>query len=481
MSTQKTPKPDPTLQKGYASPFSKVEFVTPRFRNGPAPEGTNPPSSAIPATVKFNKNLLKLKLGPEKYKKLMRARQYGVKAKVRFVTPKGGIPYQKAGEEQAYFACPVPGYEGVVSRGADEIVSTLKEDGDVPFDLDTRVHSDIAIANDLDPFPYVKPENNFAFLGVDLSTETIWKDRGSDFNGMARGAYTRAYYFLKALGKAWRKLRWLPRLLLLTITGSPYLTGDVRFYTSKGGPTLPLFSRFKPWWQNFLGRRIALAQRFGFKTVLRKELVSRGIVTPERREVEWSAAEELRQADGSYLAARPPLGQPAVQKMLSKAEELGLDYLIALRCWMTARDLSLEHLTVIAAQTAKPSTDPKINELYDFVLKTAIETPRTAPVPPNREHGTDSCYTCCGSKQKIDEATKAVIPCPDPGCGKFPKPYRMDAETAARHPAAVIEKKDDRIFVRCPHCNAWDKALEAHIGTSVCFSCEECGQLFLVK
>jgi hypothetical protein len=177
--------------------------------------------------------------------------------------------------------------------------------------------------------------------------------------------------------------------------------------------------------------------------------------------------------------AQAPLGQPAVQKVINKAEELGLSCLIAIRCWMTARDLSLEHLTAIAAQAAKPSTDPKINELYDFVLKTAIETPRTVAVPPNREHGTDSCYTCHGTHQKIDETTKAVIPCPDPGCGKFPKPFRMDAETVARYPAAVIEKKDDRTFTRCPGCNAWDKALEGAVPGV--YPCEECGQLFSVS
>jgi hypothetical protein len=227
--------------------------------------------------------------------------------------PKGGIPYQKAGEEQAYFACPVPGYEGVVSRGADEIVSTLKEDGDVPFDLDTRVHSDIAIANDLDPFPYVKPENNFAFLGVDLSTETIWKDRGSDFNGMARDMYTWRYYatlvgFLELLRRFARRAQSRYRWAMYKVFRVTQWTGE----------HFSVESKLKGWWQKFLGRRITLSQRFGVKTVARHFMVKKGWIKPKLREVEWPAAEELRQADGSYLAgsgaARPACGPEGDQQ-----------------------------------------------------------------------------------------------------------------------------------------------------------------------
>lgn len=414
MSKQKT---DKTLQEGFASPFSKVKFKIPRPFNG-APEGNVKVTSAIPATVTFSNKLVKAKLGENRYKKLVHAKRHGVKAPKRFVPLKGGVPYQEKGQELGYLACPLP-VEGVVSPAADDLIPTMKEDGRVPLGLDKRAHAEL-VKPDLKPVHYASGLNDMSHLAMDLSTETIFKNRGSDFNGMAREAYTWRYYltltgFVLLLQMFRRRIRNKYLRTMYKIFGTTNWFG-----WEKWNSPFSVAWKATSLWDRLIGYRLKRAKRYGWRPVVRHFLISKGWLKPKVREVEWPAAAELRQTDGSYLAVpQSPMGR-GLQLILDKAQALKVDFQGVINSYMALRWFPEDQIkafhTSLEAAAKEPLTDGE--QMYLFIVKTIVENPVPKAELPQREHSVASCFTCHGTHQKMDAASGAVVPCDDPYCGK---------------------------------------------------------------
>lgn len=494
-------KPTEWVQGEVEGKNSKVKFeqVRPRTPDGKLASG----GKRNRATVTFSAKLLKAKLGEDRYKKLLKARRRKEPLPQRFVTPKiSAGTYQPKGGEQGFLACPLPTGERAfpISPAVDEIVESVKaelgEDDVLPVELQARERLHV------DETPHPKQHHTFndaSFLGMDLSTETIWKERGSDFDGMAEQVMSWKYFLsvwgmVQLLAYAKNKIAFWWKTALYKTTGAWYLTGS-----------FSVFSRLQWKWRGGPGHFWAKAQRFGWRPAIRHWLVKNGRLNPQRREVQWKDQEYVvhgtpgKDMIQGYLATRyTPASQGGVTPVLEKARELGVDASKAVNVWAAhcfngeLYDWSFKHVWEREISKLKGMTLEKAradwidwhtkrnlldgetdaeHQLRVFVVTMLADAdPPERPEAPKPEHVVDlykatrdlwnSCTKCRGSKKFWDSKQNRYVDCDAHG------------EKATRQ--AVVEVKNGVLFIRCPDCNTFD----AHIWSAGDYRCDGCAVVF---
>lgn len=408
--------------------FSKVKFdrVRPRTREGKVT--TDPLRKR--AVVTFSEDLLKTRLGAEKYEKLQAARRGEVKTKARFISPKDAIPYQKSGMEPAYLACPMP-QQDRPSTAADDILPTIHEEEPKLYDpeFSEAVDRD-RLLGPVAPAPVI----DLSYLGIDLTTETIWKERGSEYSMEGRKLMSWKYWFtavglLSLKEHVYRKLVTKPRIWLYW----KWLCFDyvVRRWWST--------SRWSP---HFFA---ALYQKMGVKTMWRRFLVARGWKKPPLREVPWEGQEAVKLANGTtaYLAARLDLSRDqGLTQTLAQAKELGVDYRVAIKIWAqhafyrSLHDWTFEKVLAQETKTLKISEEEARGQWVDwnvvsyaakeslaentlrrFVVTLLMDMDLPAkPMPPVAfpalvQKLYNSCKECRGTKQVFNHIENRYVAC----------------------------------------------------------------------
>lgn len=493
---------DAWVEGEFKGKNSKVVFDQARARN---PNGTL--ASGTPrnrTTVTFNQKLLKAKLGEDRYKKLLKARRRKEPAPARYITPKDIVgTYQHAGGEAGYLACPIP--SGMISTtpvspAMAEIIDSVRAEPDFVPSPEFADRERMEMDRWAEPFTLTKgPSRTLDYqfgnarLGLDTQTETIWKERGSDFNGMAEHVMSWRYFlstwgFVYLLTRGVDKIQRFFRTLLWKATGSSTLFGP-----------FSLTHAIKMRWQNGPGTFWARGQKFGFRPVIRHWLVKTGRLNPPAREVEWKGQQwiDTPEAKGFLAAQYTPAQHGGVTPVLEKARELGVDALVAVKIWAAhtfndrlydwsfkqvwERELSkLKDLTIEKARadwidwhtkTTPVNETPAEKELRIFVVTMLADSdPPEKPVPPKPEHIIDlykatsdlwnSCVKCRGTKKFWDSRQNRYVECD------------VHGEKATKQ--AVVEVKDGMPFIRCPDCNTFD----AHILSAGDYRCDGCAVVF---